>query len=151
MADPDLRNRGDTMSDFILEDSERRAPDFLDWDDEALGLFVIGVAVMACEQSDGSLDPMQGVNKSGAVLGGLAREEFGGQETACIISLVNSQGDTETFCVSVKPSNYIEEEKKFSAVIDGERVSTDDGQEMADRIREADVVTELTITHEKDE
>ena len=63
--------------------------------------------------------------------------------------MVNKKGEKVRYCISVQQGQYEDETTQFSAIIDGVRVNTDDGDELADRIRDAEKVTELTMTYGK--
>ena len=138
------------MADLILTNQE--SGDFnqdpLNLSDDAIGKMVINAGIIICETED-TVNPNKGVEKAGGVLGGIICDVNEGKPLAFNMILINNQGVPTKYCIAIEQKQYDDDDTKFSAVIDGKRINTDDGDELADRIYDAETVTELTFTFGK--
>lgn len=139
------------MGEMNYTEEEKQLDSYLDLDDEALGLHALHCAIILCELPDGGVNHGRGIEKASAVLGGLVCDCFEGNPVAFNLELVNKLGEVVTFCTSIGQGKLEELEKQFSAVIDGKRVDTDDGEDLKDRMEDSDHVTELTIQFRKEQ
>ena len=137
------------MGAFILTTEERLAGSVSDWSDDTLGKAAMNAAIMFCEFPDGSVDANRGLEKAPAVLCKLTCEVFGDISHAFSISLLDDLNNVITYCISVDPAKYKDESTIFSALIDGERIKTNDASVFIEYIENADTITEVTIKYGK--
>lgn len=135
------------MGDFILTSKERKVDSPLDWDDETIGKAVINAAIICCEQTDGSFNVNKGMEKTPAIIAGITRDVFYGSAHAFNIKLIDPIDKIKTYCITAQQQSYITSNTKFSAVIDGKRVNTNNVEKFTELMENAEKITEVTIQY----
>jgi len=138
------------MAKFILTSEEKEINSPLEWDDDALGKAAINAAIIWCEQNDGTVNINSGIKKASAIIAGLTCDVFHGVTHAFTIQIRDSNGKINTYCITIQQQKYEENNTMFSAVVNGKRINTNNGNELVDLIENSEKFTEFTIQYNKE-
>ncbi len=141
------------MNEFVFTPEELNIDSPLGWTDETLGKLALHNAMILAEnRNSAGYDIHIGLEQAPVILGAVVRKAFNNQPMGFNIQVRGKKGEIITYCVAIqKQINKIaDEETLFSALVDGERIRSDDGEEIIERIRAGEKLTEFTIQLRKD-
>lgn len=129
------------MSDF------NNVPSPLDLCDRDLGNFALSSALVLCETGDGGYDYQLGLERSGAAIAKVVHDILDKKAIAFSIGIPDSNRVNHNFCVVAQQHAFDASDTHFGAVVDGERVNTNNAEELSKRLKESDKVTEVAISY----